>query len=240
MIAAPLTKLRRKGVPFSWTDKQQESFEKLKKVLTEVPVLIQPESRKEFTVYSYASDIGLGCVLMQEGKVWTELLKDYDCSIEYHPGKVNVVADALSQRAISDLIAMFIHLILFDDGSLLPDLQVKLTWTEQIKKLVSDTEEKVKLIRNRLKEATGRQKSYADLKCKEIKYSVGDYVFLKTRFSMLRHYHSDPTYIVPVEEIEVTSDLTFEEEPVQILDCDVKGMRRKSVPLVKVLWRNHS
>ncbi|XP_052874651.1 uncharacterized mitochondrial protein AtMg00860-like [Gossypium arboreum] len=40
LIAAPLTKLLRKGAPFNWTDAQQESFEKLKTVLTEAPVLI--------------------------------------------------------------------------------------------------------------------------------------------------------------------------------------------------------
>ena len=57
--------------------------------------------------------------------------------------------------------------------------------------------------------------------------------------SMLRRYHSDPTHVVPVAEIEVWPDLTFEEEPMQILDRDVKVLRRKSVPLVKVLWRNH-
>ncbi|XP_016748475.1 uncharacterized protein [Gossypium hirsutum] len=58
--------------------------------------------------------------------------------------------------------------------------------------------------------------------------------------SMLRCYCSNPTHIVPVEKIEVRSDLTFEKEPVQILDHDVKILRRKSIPLVKVLWRNHS
>ncbi|KAK5833607.1 hypothetical protein PVK06_017458 [Gossypium arboreum] len=69
VMAAPLTKLIRKGVPFVWTEKQQEAFERLKKVLTEAPVLIQPESGKDFTVYNDASHVGLGCVLMQEGKV---------------------------------------------------------------------------------------------------------------------------------------------------------------------------
>ena len=57
--------------------------------------------------------------------------------------------------------------------------------------------------------------------------------------SILRWCRSDPTHIVPVTEIEVRSDLTFEKEPVQILDRDVKVLRRRSVPLVKVLWRNH-
>ena len=69
MMVAPLTKLIRKGVPFVWTEKQHESFEKLKKVLTEAPVLIQPESGKDFTVCSDASHVRLDCVLMQERKV---------------------------------------------------------------------------------------------------------------------------------------------------------------------------
>ena len=43
-----------------------------------------------------------------------------------------MVADALSYRAMTDLRAMFTHLILFDDGSLLAELQVKLTWIGQI------------------------------------------------------------------------------------------------------------
>ncbi|XP_017604808.1 uncharacterized protein LOC108451654 [Gossypium arboreum] len=64
LIAAPLTKLLRKEVLFKWTNKQQESFERLKKVLAEAPVLIQQDFRKDFTVYSVASHVGLGCVLM--------------------------------------------------------------------------------------------------------------------------------------------------------------------------------
>ncbi|XP_052487998.1 uncharacterized protein LOC128041736 [Gossypium raimondii] len=57
---------------------------------------------------------------------------------------------------------------------------------------------------------------------------------------MLRHFRSDPTHIVPVEEIEVRPDLTFEEKPVHLLDRDVKVLRRKFIPLVKVLWRSYS
>ena len=58
--------------------------------------------------------------------------------------------------------------------------------------------------------------------------------------SMLRRYRSDPSYIIPTENIEIQSDLTYEEEPVQILAREVKGLRNKQVPLVKVLWRSHS
>ena len=66
VIASPHTKLLRKGVKFDWTDKYQNSFEQL---LVEASVLTQPTSGKEYTLYSDVSRIGLGCVLMQDGKV---------------------------------------------------------------------------------------------------------------------------------------------------------------------------
>ncbi|XP_052481142.1 uncharacterized protein LOC105763181 [Gossypium raimondii] len=58
--------------------------------------------------------------------------------------------------------------------------------------------------------------------------------------SMLRRYWFDPSHVVSIDNIEVRPDLTFEEESVQILDCDIKVLRRKPIPLVKVLWTNHS
>ncbi|XP_040931934.1 uncharacterized protein [Gossypium hirsutum] len=119
--------------------------------------------------------------------------------------------------------------------------------------LVSGIEDKVRLIRDHLKAAFDRQKSYVDLKRKDIEFSVGDLVFLKLEIplkldrihnvlhiSILRRYRSDPTYIVPREKIEVRPDLTFEEEPVEILDGDIKVLQRKSIPLIKVLWQNHN
>ena len=54
---------------FEYTDRCQVSFEQLKKMLIEAPVLTQPTSGKEYTMYSDASRNGLGCVLMQDGKV---------------------------------------------------------------------------------------------------------------------------------------------------------------------------
>ena len=54
---------------FEWDDKCQSSFKRLKEILVEAPVLIQPTSGRDYTVCSDASRIGLGCVLMQDGKV---------------------------------------------------------------------------------------------------------------------------------------------------------------------------
>jgi hypothetical protein len=163
-IASPLTNLTRKKTPFVWDDRCDTSFQKLKQCLVTAPILVLPDGNENFVIYSDASREGLGCVLMQNGRViayasrklhpneeiypvhdlelaaivfalqrwkhylygatfeiytdhkslkylfsqkelnmrqrrWMELLKDYDCSILYHPGKANVVADALSRKA---------------------------------------------------------------------------------------------------------------------------------------------
>ena len=64
IIASSLTKLLQKGVKFEWDKKCQSSFEQLKKILVEAPVLTQPTSGREYAMYSDESKIGLGCVLM--------------------------------------------------------------------------------------------------------------------------------------------------------------------------------
>ena len=68
-IAAPLTKLTQKNVKFIWTDRCEEHFQLLKDLLTSAPVLTLPSGDKWYTVYCDASRVGLGCVLMQHGKV---------------------------------------------------------------------------------------------------------------------------------------------------------------------------
>ena len=187
MIAALMTRLLQKNVKYEWSEKCQRSFEKLKAFLTKAPVLTQPTCGKEYVIFSDASLNGLGCVLMQEGKVvayasrqlkpyeknypthdlelativfalkiwrhysygekcfiytnhkslkylpsqrelylrqrrWMELIKDYDCVIDYHPEKANVVADALSRKTVQTLRALNAHLSLSNDGTVVTEL----------------------------------------------------------------------------------------------------------------------
>ncbi|KAL5865850.1 hypothetical protein ACOSQ3_003364 [Xanthoceras sorbifolium] len=184
-IASPLTKLLHKNVRFEWTDRCQAAFDRLKAMLVEAPILIQPVSGKDYVIYSDASHHGLGCVLMQEGKVvayasrqlknhelnypihdlehylygekcyiytdhkslkylptqrelnlrqrrWMELIKDYDCVIDYHPGKANVVADALSRKALCALKAMNVQLQLNSDSALVAELICRPSLIQQI------------------------------------------------------------------------------------------------------------
>ncbi|KAG8482746.1 hypothetical protein CXB51_024406 [Gossypium anomalum] len=134
--------LKNKNVEFVWSDKCQHSFDQLENMLTEAPVLTQPESGTAYVVYSDTSLNGLGCMLMQPEKVvdyasrqlklhernypshdlklaaikklnlrqrrWLELLKNYGLVIDYHPGKANVVADALSKKSTLFALRTFV------------------------------------------------------------------------------------------------------------------------------------
>ncbi|XP_052723098.1 uncharacterized protein LOC128193518 [Vigna angularis] len=130
-IVAPLTQLTRKDQPFAWTDLCEERFQELKVKLTSAPVLILPDTSKPFEVYCDASHQGLGCVLMQDRRAvayasrqlkkelnmrqrrWLEFLKDYEFELLYHPGKANVVADALSRKSVHVSLMMVkeLHLV---------------------------------------------------------------------------------------------------------------------------------
>ena len=68
-ISKPLTSLLQKNAKFFWSPECEEAFQTLKKLLTSAPILAQPDLAKPFDVYCDASRNGLGCVLMQEGRV---------------------------------------------------------------------------------------------------------------------------------------------------------------------------
>jgi hypothetical protein len=162
-IAKPMTQLLEKEAKFKWSPQCEEAFLTLKKLLTTAPLLAQPDIEKPFDVYCDASGMGIGWVLMQDGRAiayalrqlrrheeyypthdlelltvvhtlkvsrhyllgnlvhtytdhkslkylftqpdlnmrqrrWLELIKDYELDVHYHPGKANVVADALSRK----------------------------------------------------------------------------------------------------------------------------------------------
>ncbi|KAA0036552.1 ty3-gypsy retrotransposon protein [Cucumis melo var. makuwa] len=136
--------------------------------------------------------------------------------------------------------------------------------------------------------AQRRQKSYTDVRCKDLEFEVGDMVFLKVgpmkgvlrfekkgklspRFvgpfeilerigpvayrlalppsfsavhdvfhvSMLRRYIADLTHVVDFEPLQISENLSYEEQPIEILAREVKKLRSREISLVKVLWRNH-
>ncbi|XP_042059493.1 uncharacterized protein LOC121804000 [Salvia splendens] len=57
--------------------------------------------------------------------------------------------------------------------------------------------------------------------------------------SMLRRYRSDPSHILKDPDIQISENLSYIEEPVNIVDRQIKQLRRKDIPRVKVIWQNH-
>ncbi|GJZ89290.1 putative reverse transcriptase domain-containing protein [Tanacetum coccineum] len=284
---------------------------------------------------------------------WIELLSDYDCVIRYHPGKANVVADALSrkdkepirvralvvtvhnnlpeqirnaqveackeenigaegfrgegepfevrsdsqnnERTIQTLEDM-LHACVIDFGSgwdkYLPlaefsynnsyhasikaasfealygrkcrspvrwseDGDAQLTRTEMIR----ETTEMVVQIKNRLLAARSRQKSYADVRRKPLEFEVGDKVMLKVspvgsvsyklelpqelqgihnivHVSNLKKFLSDEELIIPLDEVRINEKLHFIEEPIKIMDREVKQLKKSRIRIVQVRWNS--
>ncbi|GKE08324.1 putative reverse transcriptase domain-containing protein [Tanacetum coccineum] len=116
-IAKSLTILTQKNKKYDWCNEHETEFQTLKDNLCNAPILAFLDGPKDLVVYCDASCQGLGCVPMQRGKVIAyasrqlkiheknythndlelELFSDYDCEIRYHPGKANIVADALTE-----------------------------------------------------------------------------------------------------------------------------------------------
>ncbi|GJS15429.1 putative reverse transcriptase domain-containing protein [Tanacetum coccineum] len=153
--------------------------------------------------------------------------------------------------------------------------------------IVQETTEKIVQIKERLKTARSRQKSYADKRRKPLEFQVGDRVLLKVspwkgvvRFgkkgklapryvglfeieervgpvayrlklpqelscvhdtfhvSNLKKCLAEPDVQVPLDEIEIDENLRFVEEPIKIVERDVKKLKRRRIPLVKVRWNS--
>ena len=58
--------------------------------------------------------------------------------------------------------------------------------------------------------------------------------------SMLRKYMPNPSHVLEYEPINVREDLSYEEQPMQILDGRKQVLCSRNISLVKVLWRNHA
>ncbi|KAJ9543976.1 hypothetical protein OSB04_023683 [Centaurea solstitialis] len=155
--------------------------------------------------------------------------------------------------------------------------------------LIQETTDKIGLIRDRLKAARDRQKSYADNRRKPLEFQVGDRVLLKVspwkglvRFgkrgklspryvgpfeiiervgpvayklrlpeemneihntfhvSNLKKCITDESQVIPLEEVFVDKTLCFVEEPIEILDKEVKKLKRSKIPIVKAILEKHA
>ena len=102
-IAQPMTNLTKKTTRFVWTEACQKSFDELKRRLTSAPVLALPEGNEDFVIFSDASGVGLGCVLMQRDKVIAY------ASRQLKPNELNYPTHDLELAAVIHALKIWRH-----------------------------------------------------------------------------------------------------------------------------------
>ncbi|GJW46600.1 hypothetical protein Tco_0078246 [Tanacetum coccineum] len=122
--------------------------------------------------------------------------------------------------------------------------------------IIHETTEKIVQIKSRIQAARDRQKSYANIRRKPMVFQVGDMVMLKVspwkgvvRFGKrgklnpryvgpFKKCLSDESLVIPLEELRVDGKLHFMEEPVEVMDREIKQLKKSRIPIIKVRWNS--
>ncbi|GJV73129.1 putative reverse transcriptase domain-containing protein [Tanacetum coccineum] len=206
----------------------------LKEVVSKhgVPVLIISDRDGKFTSHFWKSlNKALGTRL--------------DMSIAYH-----LETDGQSERTIQTLEDMLCACVL--DFGKVGDSQ--LTGPE----IIHETTEKIVQIKSYIQDARDRQKSYTDVRQKPLEFQVGDKIIAKIgtvayrlelpeklsrvhstfHISKLKKCMADEPLAVLLDEIQVDDKLNFIEEPVEVMDREVKRLKQSRILIVKVRWNS--
>ncbi|GJV66054.1 putative reverse transcriptase domain-containing protein [Tanacetum coccineum] len=218
-IAKSMTKLTQKGVKFDWGDNQEAGSQLLNQKLCSAPILALPEGSKDFEVYCDASHKGLGDVVMQNEKKelnmrqrrWLELRSDYDCEIRYHPGKTNVVADALSRKELIKPLR---------EGYTKGEVRTPCGWNSMLKwqelvAMIWETDPMEKLTRMYLKEGKLNPRYVGPFK---VMVKVGAVAYKLELPQESSKCHANEPLAIPSDGLHINDKLHFVEELVEIMD----------------------
>nr|GEX49233.1 putative reverse transcriptase domain-containing protein [Tanacetum cinerariifolium] len=166
---------------------------------------------------------------------WLELLSDYDCEIRYHPGKENVLANALSQKILNAQTKVRKEenykaenlggMIKKPESRADKTLCLKnISWIPgfgNLKALIMHESHKVGTIAYRLELPKQLSRVHSTFHVSNLKKCL-----------------SDEPLAIPLDEIHVDDKINFIEEPVEIMDCEVKSLKQSRILIVKVYWNS--
>ncbi|GKB53984.1 hypothetical protein Tco_0904737, partial [Tanacetum coccineum] len=239
-IAKSLTILTQKSKTFDWGEEQELAFQTLKDKLCNAPVLALPDGPKDFVLFS-----------------------NFDYEIRYHPGKANVVADALSRKErVKPKRVKAMNMIL---QSRIKD-RILAAQKEATEEFVGFYHASVRCAP--FEALCGRSVVHqlCGLRCStlweerelaprfvgpfEIVEKAGPVAYrldlLEELNAVYDTFHvsshkkclADPTLQVPLNEIRVDAKLNFVEEPAEILEREFKKLKRSRIAIVKVRWNS--
>ncbi|GJU76455.1 putative reverse transcriptase domain-containing protein [Tanacetum coccineum] len=126
--------------------------------------------------------------------------------------------------------------------------------------IIQETTKKIIQICQHLQAARDRQRSYANVRRKPLEFQVGDRVMLKVsprkvayrlelpeklssihntfHVSNLKKCLSDESLVIPMKELQLDDKLNFVEEPVEVMDREIKQLKRSRIPIIKVRWNS--
>nr|GEX87200.1 hypothetical protein [Tanacetum cinerariifolium] len=247
---------------------EEEAFHTLKDNLCNAPILLLPDGTEDYLVYCDASNYsckearhylyGTKSVIYTNHKSlqhifdkkelnmrqrrWIELFNAYECEIRYHPGKANVVTDALSRKERVKprrvrAMAMTIQSVPLVGGA---------------RTIIMDEAHKTRYSMH-----LGADKMYHDLR--DMYWWTGPFEILERirpvsyrlsfpeelnsvhdtfHVSNLKKCLTDVNLHVPLEDIKIDKTFHFVEEPVEIMDHEVKNLKCSKIPIFKVRWNS--
>nr|GEZ70118.1 putative reverse transcriptase domain, ribonuclease H-like domain, aspartic peptidase domain protein [Tanacetum cinerariifolium] len=128
--------------------------------------------------------------------------------------------------------------------------------------IIHETTKKIMEIRQHLQAVRDRQRNYANVRRKPLEFQAGDHVMLKISprkgpvayklefpeelnnvhntfyVSYLKKCLSDEPLIIPMKELKLDDKLNFVEEPIEIMDREIKQLRQSRIPIIKVKWKS--
>nr|GEW00516.1 putative reverse transcriptase domain-containing protein [Tanacetum cinerariifolium] len=207
--------MNRKKVKFDWGDKQEEAFQLLKENLCSAPILALPEGAENFIVYYDPLHKGLGVVVMQNEKTKARKVKNLKAEdvggmlVETLGESKNLRKQKLEPHADGTLCLRNRRVTRFGKRG-----KLNLWYIGPFKVLA-----KVGTIAYRLKLPQQLSRIHSTFHVSNLKKCL-----------------SDEPLAIPLDEIHIDDKLYFVEEPVKIIDREVKRLKQSHIPIIKVQW----
>nr|GEW32840.1 putative reverse transcriptase domain-containing protein [Tanacetum cinerariifolium] len=155
---------------------------------------------------------------------WLEMLADYDCEIRYHPGKANVIADALSRKSMQSALGT--------------QLDMSTTYHPQ-----TDGQSVIRFGKRgklnpqyigpfKILDKNGPVAYKLELP-EELSNAHSTF-----HISNLKKCLSDESLVILMKELQLDDKLNFVEEPVEVMDLEVKQLKQSRIPIVKIRWNS--